>query len=130
MSAELKGDLKALAERMSTHQATYETALERFGRQTDAGFARLKQDMDRRDAEAAKRETRLLGYTVGAVGVGVALLGAFIALVTLNEPAPIVIQTVLPMAQVPAEGHAAPEELSNEIAAEPSAPAAEKQPDG
>ena len=95
---------------MNTHQATYETALERF------------------ESNAAKRETRQLVYTVGAVGVGVALLGAFIALVTLSAPAPIVIQTVPPVAQVPAEVHAAPQALP--AAAEPAVPGAEKRPDG
>ena len=110
---ELKGDLKALQERMNTHQATYETALERF------------------ESNAAKRETRQLGYTVGAMGVGVAIIAAVIALAALflqqsSQPMPpVIIQTAPEPA--PAEIHAAPEGLPDAAAAET---AAEKQPDG
>ena len=81
--ASLKGDLKALEERMNTHQATYETALERM------------------ESNAAKRETRQLVYVIGALALAVAFLSLTLKPdpPTPVQPAPIVIHA--PSAQAP-----------------------------
>ena len=72
-------------ERMNTHQATFETALERFERkmaERDARQAerdaRLAEGMAWRDTEAAKRETRLVVTVAGLIVGAVAFLGLLI----------------------------------------------------
>ena len=108
-----------LEERMNTMQAEYETALERFGRQTDTALERMERRISERDRGNMRWQ---VGITIGAVAVGVAILGAFIALDDAPSPAPVVIQTAPPAAQSPAEARTAPEGL-------PDAGAAEPQPD-
>ena len=56
-------------ERMKTMQAEYKTDI-----------ARLAEDMAKRDAEAARRETRLLLSMAGLLAVAVAILGLLIGL--------------------------------------------------
>lgn len=56
--------LVALEERMNTKQAEYKTDI-----------ARLAEDAAKRDAEAAKRETRLIVTIAGLLAVAVAVLG-------------------------------------------------------
>ena len=100
-----------LEERMKTMQAEY---------QTDIG--RLAEDM-------ARRETRQLGYTVGAVGVGVAIIAAVIALAAL-------FLASRPVVQMPAPAPAAPVHQPEPLAPLPDAGAVEPpvparpQPDG
>ena len=130
---------------MSTMQAQYAGALERFGRQTDtalerfrADFAGLKEDMAKRDGslkeDMAKRETRQLVYVLGALAVAVAFLSLTLKPdpQTAVQPAqpPVIIQTAPFPTQIPAEARADSEGLPDATAAEPSAPSAEKQPDG
>lgn len=54
---------------MKTMQAEYKTDI-----------ARLAEDMAKRDAEAARRETRLLLSTAGLLAVAVTILGILIGL--------------------------------------------------
>ncbi len=92
---ELARKLAVLEERMNTHQAAYETALERIERrmaERDAEFAKqvaefakqfaefAKQfaEFAKRDVEAAKRETRLILATGGMIAIAAAVLGALI----------------------------------------------------
>ena len=56
-------------ERMKTMQAEYKTDI-----------ARLAEDMAKRDAEATRRETRLLLSMAGLLAVAVAILGLLIGL--------------------------------------------------
>ena len=63
----LAGQLAVLEERMNTHQAEYRTDI-----------ARLAEDMAKRDAEAAKRETRMLLAVAGLISFGVVILGILI----------------------------------------------------
>ena len=56
-------------ERMKTMQAEYKTDI-----------ARLAEDMAKRDAEAVRRETRLLLSMAGLLAVAVAILGLLIGL--------------------------------------------------
>ncbi len=64
---ELARKLAVLEERMNTHQAAYETALERIERR-----------MAERDAEFAKRETRLILAIGGMIAIAAAVLGVLI----------------------------------------------------
>ena len=41
----------------------------------DKGWVLLREDMANRDAEAAKRETRMPLATAGMIGLGIAVLG-------------------------------------------------------
>ena len=65
---------------MNTHQAKYESALDRLR----ADMARRDADMAKRDADAAQREIIrmrwLIGTYVGGVLVTIAALGIFIRL--------------------------------------------------
>ena len=63
----LQLEVARMGERMNTQQARYESALERLGKQ-----------IAERDAEAAKRETRLLLAVVGVMVAGVTILGVLI----------------------------------------------------
>ena len=60
-------ELAVLEERMNSHQAEYRTDI-----------ARLAEDMVKRVAEAAKRETRMLLAVAGLISFGVVILGILI----------------------------------------------------
>ena len=64
---ELARQLAVLEERMNTHQATYETALER-----------LERRMAERDAEAAKRDKDNLRWQIGLWIAAVVILGIIV----------------------------------------------------
>ena len=103
-----------LEERMNTMQAEYETALERFGRQTDTALERLRTDQ-----QASLRQH--LVAVIGIVALGFAGLGFFLtqrqpAVVMPPAPAPVIIQT-------------APAAVPAEVPEAPATPAAEPQPD-
>ncbi len=61
---QLAQHVAVLEERMNTMQAEYRTDI-----------ARLAEDMAKRDAEAAKRETRLILATAGMFVVGLTIFG-------------------------------------------------------
>ena len=94
--AELKGDLKALEERMRTMQAEYEGALDRF----------------RADYQSSFRQQLIA--IAGLIGLGFVALGFFLAQQSGTAPAPIIIQT----APVPA-----PEPAPAEVRTAQEAPA-------
>ena len=110
---ELKGGLKALQERMNTMQAEYRTDI-----------ARLAEDM-------AKRSWQQLVAVIGALAVAVTVLSLTLSPDPQTPIQPIVIQmppsgpdplvSVQPAPQVT---------LPDAAASEPSAPDAERQPDG
>ena len=91
---EVSKELATLRERMNTHQAKYESALDRFHAamsKNDAAFERLRTDMAKRDADAAKRDAdaahreiiRLrwqIGIWIAGVLVTIAAMGIFIRL--------------------------------------------------
>ena len=64
---QLARQLVVLEERMNTHQATYETALER-----------LERRMAERDAEAAKRDKDNLRWQVGLWIAAVVIIGILV----------------------------------------------------
>ena len=85
---EVSKELATLRERMNTHQAKYESALDRLRAdmaKRDADMAKRDADMAKRDADAAQREIiRLrwqIGVYIGGVLVTIAALGIFIRLV-------------------------------------------------
>lgn len=61
---ELARQVAVLEERMKTMDERY-----------DKGWALLREDMAKRDAEAAKRETRMLLAVAAIIGLGVAIIG-------------------------------------------------------
>ena len=61
---DLTRQLAVLEERMKTMDERY-----------DKGWALLREDMAKRDAEAAKRETRMLLAIAAMIGLGIAVLG-------------------------------------------------------
>ena len=61
---DLARQLAVLEERMKTMDERY-----------DKGWALLREDMAKRDAESAKRETRLLLSVAAMIGLGIAVLG-------------------------------------------------------
>ena len=65
LEGHLRGELKALEERMETHQAKHEGAL------------------DRLRADIAQRETRLLLSIAVMITLGVSVIGLVVALITL-----------------------------------------------
>ena len=77
---EVSKELATLRERMNTHQAKYESALDRLR----ADMAKRDADAEKRDADAAQREIiRLrwqIGIYIGGVLVTIAALGIFIRL--------------------------------------------------
>ena len=91
---EVSKELATLRERMNTHQAKYESALDRFRAdisKNDTAFERLRTEMAKRDADAAKRDAdaahretiRLrwqIGIWIGGVLVTIAAMGIFIRL--------------------------------------------------
>ena len=87
--AELKGELKALEERMKTMQAEYEGALDRF----------------RADCQSSFRQQLIV--IAGLIGLGFVALGFFLAQRPGTAPAPIIIQTA--PVPAPAEVRTAPE---------------------
>ncbi len=66
-TVEMAAKLAVLEERMKTMQAEYKTDI-----------ARLAEDNAKRDAEAAKRETRLIVTIAGLLAFAVAVLGLMI----------------------------------------------------
>ncbi len=84
---EVSKELATLREQMNTHQAKYESALDRFHAamsKNDAAFERLRTDMAKRDADAAHREIIRLRWQIGiwiaGVLVTIAAMGIFIRL--------------------------------------------------
>ncbi len=75
---ELARKLAVLEERMNTHQAAYETALERIERRMVERDAERDAEAARRDVEAARRETRLILAIGGMIAIAAAVLGALI----------------------------------------------------
>lgn len=65
-----------LSERLAVLEERMETMNERY----DKGWALLREDMAKRDAEAARRETRLLLAVAGLVSLAVVILGILIRL--------------------------------------------------
>ena len=106
--AELKGDLKALQERMNTMQAQYAGALDRF----------------RADFQSTLRSHLLaiIGAAIAIIAINIAAVGlgvAFLSLQGRQPMSPVIIQTMSEPA--PAEIHAVPETLPEAGAAEPTA---------
>lgn len=81
---ELARQIAVLEERMNTHQAEHESALDRLRADIRADMGRLSEGMARRDTEAAKRETRLIvtiaGLMIGISGLAVAFLAFLVGL--------------------------------------------------
>ena len=69
--------LAVLEERMSTHKAEYDSALDRFS----ADMANLRAEMEKWDARHARREVQntrwVIGPVIAAVVVIVAIIRAF-----------------------------------------------------
>ncbi|MCY3878385.1 MAG: hypothetical protein OXF74_04300 [Rhodobacteraceae bacterium] len=63
-NAEVLVKLAELEGRMNTMEERY-----------DKGWALLREDMAKRDADAAKRETRMLLAMAAMIGLGIAILG-------------------------------------------------------
>jgi len=63
-NAEVLVKLAELEGRMNTMEERY-----------DKGWALLREDMAKRDADAAKRETRMLLAIAAMIGLGIAILG-------------------------------------------------------
>jgi len=66
---ELAIGLTTLEERMNTHQSDYKAIVQT-----------LRADIERRDTEAARRETRMLIALIAVVGIATAILGLMIQL--------------------------------------------------
>ncbi len=64
---------------MNTKQAEYATAAERLTGETRSAIERLRTDMARRDAEAGKRENRMLLAILGGIAAATTILGVLIA---------------------------------------------------
>ena len=64
-------DNHELARRLAVLEERMKTMDERY----DKGWALLREDMAKRDAEAAKRETRMLLAVAAIIGLGVAIIG-------------------------------------------------------
>ncbi len=91
---EVSKELATLGERMNTHQAKYEGALDRFHAamdrfradmsKNDTAFERLRTDMAKRDADTAQREINrirwMIGVWIAGVLITIAALGIFIRL--------------------------------------------------
>ncbi len=80
----LARQLAVLEERMNTHQATYETALERLERR----MAEFELRMAERETAAARRETVNTRWIVATITVGVIVIIAALGfLMRLPPPA-------------------------------------------
>ena len=64
-------DIHDLARQVAVLEERMKTMDERY----DKGWALLREDMAKRDAEAAKRETRMLLAVAAIIGLGVAIIG-------------------------------------------------------
>ncbi|MCY4153239.1 MAG: hypothetical protein OXE94_13535 [Aestuariivita sp.] len=89
--AELKGQIRALEERMETKQAEYRTDISILAEKLSENIGRLEKDAAKRDKETALRdkETALrdkdnLRWTVGlAIACTTIILGAMAVMLTL-----------------------------------------------
>lgn len=77
---DLARELAALGERMNTKQAEYKTDIATLAGATESGMERLRADMARRDADASKRETRIVLAVFAIVALATAILGFLIRL--------------------------------------------------
>ena len=66
--------VEGLARQFAVLEERMKTMDERY----DKGWALLREDMAKRDAESAKRETRMLLAVAGLVSFGVVILGILI----------------------------------------------------
>ena len=84
---EVSKDLTRLREQMNTHQAKYESALDRFRADMErfrTDTEKSRADMEKFRADLAQRESNrmqwLIGLWIGGVLVTIAALGIFIRL--------------------------------------------------
>ena len=78
---QLARQLAVLEERMNTHQATYETALERLERrlaERDAEAAKRDAEAARRDAQKAEREATARWWQTAVILAGIGIAATFI----------------------------------------------------
>jgi len=63
-----------------------EERMETMSERYDKGWALLREDIAKRDAEAARRETRLILAMAGMIAAGVALLALLLAAFEFGIP--------------------------------------------
>jgi len=75
-------EIHGLARQLAVLEERMETMSERY----DKGWALLREDIAKRDAEAARRETRLILAMAGMIAAGVALLALLLAAFEFGIP--------------------------------------------
>jgi len=69
--AELKGEMKAIRAEMNAMESRIDASLAK----NESAMDRLRADMERRDKEAAQRETRLILAVALIIGIGLTIFG-------------------------------------------------------
>ena len=72
--AELKGNVTAMRAEMDAMESRIDASLAK----NESAMDRLRADRERRDKEAAHRETRLILAMAGMIGLAVAILGLWL----------------------------------------------------
>jgi len=75
-------EIHGLARQLAVLEERMETMSERY----DKGWALLREDIAKRDAEAARRETRLILAMAGMIAAGVALIALLLAAFEFGIP--------------------------------------------